>query len=232
LKNSIENIGENSKIFKGNTLQRGREISPASPFNFMRSQWRLVMPPLLSSSQPAHRLNPLIKYAIIPGFDRYMIGADGSLWSNIIPGHKPEKGFVHWHQINPSPDDRGYLIVSLSKVGEERRSMAFHVLVLNTFIGPCPEGLQCRHLDGDESNCALWNLVWGTPGENGNDKVVHGMSASGERNGSAKLTEEQVKEIRRLHAVGTSPKMLASMFNVGKSSVWRIIKGTHWKGVA
>lgn len=51
-----------------------------------------------------------------------------------------------------------------------------HELVLTAHVGPCPPGMECRHLDGDEKNNALSNLVWGTPPEQALDRVRHGTA--------------------------------------------------------
>lgn len=48
-----------------------------------------------------------------------------------------------------------------------------HHIVLTTFVGPCPEGLECRHLDGVKTNCRLSNLAWGTVTENAEDRKKH-----------------------------------------------------------
>lgn len=47
-------------------------------------------------------------------------------------------------------------------------------LVCTVFHGPRPDGLVCRHLDGDSTNNAADNLAWGTPSENTHDSVRHG----------------------------------------------------------
>lgn len=54
-----------------------------------------------------------------------------------------------------------------------------HELVLTTFVDPCPKGMECRHWDGNPTNNALSNLLWGTPKENGQDRVRHGTSRLG-----------------------------------------------------
>lgn len=55
------------------------------------------------------------------------------------------------------------------------------------------------------------------------------VRAKGERNGGAKLKETQVKEIRHRFAQGDiTKKQLAREYNVGESTVGRIIKRTHW----
>jgi hypothetical protein len=50
-----------------------------------------------------------------------------------------------------------------------------HTLVLETYVGPCPPGMECRHLNGKPLDCR-WpeNLVWGTHGDNMRDRARHG----------------------------------------------------------
>jgi hypothetical protein len=49
-----------------------------------------------------------------------------------------------------------------------------HELVALAFLGPRPDGLWIRHLDGDPSNNSPSNLAYGTPSENALDMVSHG----------------------------------------------------------
>lgn len=67
----------------------------------------------------------------------------------------------------------GYQVVTLARSGG-RIHYRVHRLVLTAFCGPRPAGLEGRHLDGDPSNNALSNLIWGTPRENMRDVVRHG----------------------------------------------------------
>lgn len=53
-----------------------------------------------------------------------------------------------------------------------------HRLVLEAFVGPCPEGLECRHLDDVKTNNHLSNLMWGTRIENRADMVRNGRHAN------------------------------------------------------
>lgn len=68
--------------------------------------------------------------------------------------------------------DAAYAFVILSRDGETVTKYV-HVLVLEAFDGPCPEGHETRHLDGDLFNDHRVNLKWGTPSENAYDRVVH-----------------------------------------------------------
>ncbi len=64
------------------------------------------------------------------------------------------------------PDKDGYLCVTLSD-GQRRRQVPVHVLVASTF--PCWDGLEVRHLNGQQDN--KWtSLRWGTRRENEWDK--------------------------------------------------------------
>ena len=49
-----------------------------------------------------------------------------------------------------------------------------HVLMMESFVGPCPSGQESRHKDGDGSHCVLTNLEYGTRGENTLDQVRMG----------------------------------------------------------
>jgi hypothetical protein len=105
-------------------------------------------------------------------------------------------------------------------------------LVLEAFAGPCPEGMECRHLNGNKCNNSLDNLCWGTPKENQADRIAHGTSNRGERNPQAKLTEANVKDIRQHHKGGLySQKELAQMFNIDPSTVSYIITRKNWNHV-
>ena len=41
-----------------------------------------------------------------------------------------------------------------------------HRIVLEAFVGPCPEGHECDHINRDKDNNELTNLRWVTPKEN------------------------------------------------------------------
>lgn len=106
-------------------------------------------------------------------------------------------------------------------------------MILEAFEGPCPDGEECRHLDGDPTNNLPDNLAWGTHKQNCEDTVRHGRSRRasnpGVLNGHAKLTEADVLDIRRLHSQGVSCGRLGAMFGVQKSNVAMIVRRDTWK---
>ena len=67
---------------------------------------------------------------------------------------------------------KGYPAVHLGR--EPRKVRTVHSLVIEAFAGPCPEGLEVRHLDGDRLNPTLSNLAYGTKAENVRDSIRHG----------------------------------------------------------
>lgn len=75
-------------------------------------------------------------------------------------------------RIEHDIDYHGYHNVHLCYQGK-RQKYKVHRLVLEAFVGPCPEGYQTRHLDGNPDNNHLENLCWGTAEDNSKDKVVH-----------------------------------------------------------
>jgi IS30 family transposase len=54
----------------------------------------------------------------------------------------------------------------------------------------------------------------------------------GEAHYCAKLTEEDVREIRRLHSAGESYTTLALRFGVNKSGIAKVVYRETWKHVA
>ena len=54
---------------------------------------------------------------------------------------------------------------------EGRVDRTVHSLVLEAFVGPCPQGMEARHLDDDPTNNRLDNLIWGSRSENSGDAI-------------------------------------------------------------
>jgi len=63
-------------------------------------------------------------------------------------------------EIVPQEQDEKGAFVQLIK-GKERHKCYVADLVLQTFVGECPEGCEAKHKDGDLNNNHLDNLYWG-----------------------------------------------------------------------
>lgn len=83
---------------------------------------------------------------------------------------KPARGLV----LRPQRDSQGYQYVTVCVDGQ-RFTRFVHRLIAEAFHGPCPDGLEVRHLDGDNQNNVIGNLAYGTHRENELDKRAHGI---------------------------------------------------------
>lgn len=168
----------------------------------------------------------------IPDFPRYAIDKHGNVISICrVNRCGKDRLWANAKRIKPSLDKDGYPHVQLRHDGR-KRLIGIHTLVLTAFVGPCPEGLLCRHLDGNAANNDVSNLAWGTPQQNSDDRVRHGRSGLGNDNGNAKLTASDVIEIRRRAANGESRMVIAKDFGVNVSNICLIILRKTWAHVA
>lgn len=104
------------------------------------------------------------------------------------------------------------------------------MLVCEAFHGarPSPQH-EVAHGDGTRSNNAAYNLRWATKIENAADRVIHGTQQRGETAPISKLTDEDVRAIRRLHhgRYGDGIR-LARQFGVSNTQITNIIKNRQW----
>lgn len=167
----------------------------------------------------------------IPLFDLYEASDAGRIRSlPRVTQHYTGKAIVRGGRVlaghvNP----KGYVQVSLSVDGRTRTAHV-HALVAAAFLGPRPSGLVVRHLDGNSQNNAASNLAYGTQQENTNDKELHGTILRGEQHGCAKLTADQVKQIRELSR-HHSRVALAGMFRMSDQQISNIVLGHQWRNV-
>lgn len=124
--------------------------------------------------------------------------------------------------LKPQKHSRGY-----AQVGLGRRTALVHRLVLDAFRGPCPDGMEGCHNNGVRTDNRLDNLRYDTPVSNAQDRRVHGTNGAGECNAKAKLTSEQVAEIRAARGV-MRQRDLAARYGVGQTQISRIHTGQRW----
>lgn len=105
-----------------------------------------------------------------------------------------------------------------------------HHLVLEAFIGRCPEGMYACHNNDIKTDNCLSNLRWDTPEANWGDRFRNGRvgNLSGERHPLAKLTANDVREIRYRASKGEWASALAREFGVSYGTVRSIITGRTW----
>ncbi len=170
----------------------------------------------------------------IPNFPGYRAGKEGTIWS-CIEVVRAKRGFAsiltdNWRQLKTGKDTRGRPYAILQR---DKRSVGrlIHRLVLEVFVGPCPEGQECCHNNGDQTDNRLENLRWDTKASNMRDMERHGTRVKGSKHHAAKLDEVKVGQIKRLLADGVSEQVVAVRFNVTHGAIWFINKGRSWKHV-
>ena len=127
-----------------------------------------------------------------------------------------------------------YLTVNLHKQNTDCQKKV-HRLVAEAFI-PNPNNYpQVDHVDGNKLNNDVNNLDWVTNEENMKRSWNIGLRTYyGENNHKAKLTKEQVTEIRNTYIKGDSvygAKPLAKKYGVSSTNIRQIVKGEIWKKI-
>lgn len=169
-----------------------------------------------------------VEYRTLDRLPGYRVGSDGSVWSRRPRNGKGPLRSV-WRLLSSHRRGRGdgHESITLSD-GHVEVYEYVHRFVLEAFVGPCPPGLECRHLDGDRGNNRLSNLCWGTTQENAEDRVRHGTTNRGERHPMALLTEEEVRWVRTRFAAGVSQAEIARSLRVSRSTVYLIVHRIRW----
>lgn len=127
----------------------------------------------------------------------------------------------------------GYPAVKLY-VGSGRQTRTVHSLVMEAFAGPRPDGLEINHMDGNRTNNYVENLEYVTHAQNVTHAAKHGLKPRilGSRSPNAKLTEEDVMEIKRIlngpACDRISHSKLGSRFGVGKGAISGIATKRSW----
>lgn len=112
------------------------------------------------------------------------------------------------------------------------KAIKAHRFSYQIHIGEIPEGMCiCHHCDNPPCVNPK-HLFAGTRADNNadKDKKGRGNRARGERAGQAKLTYENVAEIRRLRQEGWSQQKIADLFGVTQVNIGHILLGKSWKG--
>jgi len=127
---------------------------------------------------------------------------------------------------------QGRLSVSLCLCGKQTTHMVSH-LVADAFLAPKkPTDQVLRHLNDNPADNRIENLAWGTRSDNAQDSIRNEKMAKGIANGRAKLTEDDVREIRCLCAAGNfTLKELALRFGVSFATIHKIVQRKIWRHV-
>lgn len=107
-------------------------------------------------------------------------------------------------------------------VDRKRINVGVHRLVLLAFVGPCPDGMEACHNNGDASDNRPENLRWDTHLENNRDRKRHGRYATGEAHHNFKFPQGLVTAIR----AGIVPLSRAmGTYGVSRTHYYRLKRG-------
>jgi hypothetical protein len=103
-----------------------------------------------------------------------------------------------------------------------------HRMVVETFIGPIPDGMQVNHMDGNKENNHLDNLEVCT----GSQNQLHRHRVLGQHQGEhhplSKLKERDIHLLRTMYADGFTQQQIADNFGVDRTCISLIVRGKNW----
>lgn len=159
-----------------------------------------------------------------------VVHSDGRIW--VLPYNSTRAGAVRPRKCGgffaaPSRDRRQpYWQVSVPAGRRPRGTRMVHVLVCEAFHGPRPEGMVAMHKNDYAEDNRPDNLRWGTQAENVGMAVID--RALGADAGGAKLSADDVANIRAQHAAGRLQRELAEQYGVNQPHISRIVRGVSW----
>ncbi len=169
-------------------------------------------------------------YHELTEFPGYRVGSDGSVWSKRRQ-YSRGKLVMGWHRLKLSTRKTGY-VTACFRVGPKNYVRYVHHLVLEAFVGPCPEGMECCHGPGGASDNGVENVRWGTPEENDGDKHLHGRILRGDRHPLTKVSDRDIALIRFLAGEGVGHDILAAAFGVHRGHIAGIVQGRQRRNPA
>jgi hypothetical protein len=184
------------------------------------------------SPNPKQSVQPLIcqnQMCVNP--DHLVAGDEARFWAKVCKLSEANGGCWTWIG---GMDGRGYGHFSLTDSGKKIDIKA-HQYSWQLYMGrPLPRkiGLFVCHKCDHRYCVNPDHLFIGEAQDNMTDKMQKGrhVSSPGEKNGMSKLTEEKVREIRKLYPSFSSYK-LAKMYGVSQSIIMDIIHYRKWKHV-
>lgn len=127
----------------------------------------------------------------------------------------------------------GYVQLQVSRRHRTYGQILAHRLIWEYEHGRIPDGFQINHRNGVKNDNRLVNLDQVTQSENNRHAYRIGLKDSrGVRNNRAKLTDEDVRSIKRQIAAGMQPPHIARRHGVDKATVYNIRAGRRWPHVS
>lgn len=166
-------------------------------------------------------------WRVIPCCTNYEISNFGRVKRIIKTSNRSYVGFI----LKSALSIWGYVTVGLRNEGR-CKTYSVHSLVMLSFVGTRPTGLQINHKDGDKTNNKLSNLEYCTVKENFEHAVKNNLTVKGERNGRSKLSKFDVIELRRDYFLKKlKPSVLCERYAISASYLRKCITGKTWSHI-
>lgn len=168
----------------------------------------------------------LVIWKDVEGFEGlYRVSNEGVLMS--LPRWGTKGGIVK--RIRTDTGYEKYILCKDGKVYTKR----VHRLLAQHFIANPENKPYINHIDGNPLNNTLDNLEWVTPKENSQHAVRTGLiNAKGENHPQAKLTDQEVLEIRDLYKNKIyKQREIGAMYGVSHTHVCAIVLNNKRKAV-
>ena len=131
------------------------------------------------------------------------------------------------------PHKIGYLALNLSK-NKEVKGYLVHRLVALHFVDNVNEYPEVNHINGIKDDNRATNLEWCTRKQNLKHATDMGLTKqTGTDSSLAKLTKDEVLKVRKAYKKdgSTTYEDLASEFNVGASTIGRVVRKEVYQNV-
>ena len=103
-----------------------------------------------------------------------------------------------------------------------------HRFAYETFIGAIPDDMFVCHRCDTPACVNPAHLFIGTPKDNSGDCVNKGRMTHGANCHTARLTDQQVIEMRQLFRSGWTRDRLTERFNISRQSISRVLRRASW----
>ncbi len=167
------------------------------------------------------------------------IREDGTVWRVIEERGNKWNSELKRVPVSPRRLDlttsNGYRMVKIMRQRKQVTTLA-HRLVWLHIHGPIPKGLTINHKNGIRGDNRPENLELATLSEQQRHsidvlKTSRTLRQNGEANTAAKLTENDIREIRRLRRQGLLLRVIGAKFNVSFQAISKIVKRKRWAHV-